>query len=346
MAYDELMQGLARVTVRATKPAEDFVWGQSVLFGGPEIGTDQDVINMETEVGEVVLPKEAVKGLDPTRVNYGISFNLKRIGSAYYFPEDTLDLSAAKNRVFGEPVDQPWTVAQRELHLAAKKRDIMAQSFRAQKEKLSFEVALSGKMTTKTEGEQVYPIASELLAVPGANFITKPFETVNAAAKTLYEHGITLSRIVLNPVDGGALVASAAWQTMLDKKRVEVGAVDPQTVDARGMAKIGTIKGIICGEVTVYAYAGFYRTGATTTVNYIPQGKALLLQAGPIGSMGYTGILTEENGVQAQVAAKELFTIYNERKGALVTTKIQGQTAPVPVITNIDGYGVMTGIPA
>lgn len=342
--YDELTQGLIKKTVKVSVPSEDFTWGQDVLFAG-EDGTDQDYFNAQDQIGQVVIPEEAVKGLDPTRVNYGIGFDLRKIEGQYFFPEDSVDLSSAKNRLFEEPLDQPWSTAKRCVAITAKKRDAMAQGFRAAKEKLAFDCALNGKFTTKSGGEQVFPMSSSLLNLSGANLLTKPFETINAAAKVLFEKGVIVKRLVLNPTDASNLASSAAWQTMLDKKRVEVGAVDPQTVDARGMAKIGTIKGIICGEVTVYAYAGFYRTGATTTVNYIPQGKALLLPEGNIGFMGYTGILQKNGDVQDKVSAKELFLVYGESKGNLVTTKIQGQTAPAAILNGIDHYGVLTNIP-
>lgn len=340
MVYDELNQGLVKVGIKASKPAEDFTWGQTVLFGDPEVGTDQDVIDLETEVGEVVLPSEAVKGVDPTRVNYGVSFDQKHIYSQYFFPEDTVDLSSAKNRIFGEPADQPWSTEQRILALVAKKRDAMAQGFRAAKEKMAFDCALNGKYATRGEGEQAFPVSASLLSISGANLTTKPFETINAAAKTLFENGVILKRIVLNPTDGANLAASTAWQTLLDKRKVMVGELAPQEV-SNGLAKVGTLVGLICGSVDIYVYAGFYGPSKTP---YLPQGKALLLPANAIGRMGYTGVLQREGDVQGKVAAKELFLVYGETKGNLVTTKIQGQTAPAALMTAIDGYGVMTNI--
>lgn len=345
MAYDELNQGLIKVGIQVTKPAENFTWGQSVLFGDPAIGTDQDLINLDTEVGDIAIPEEAVKGLDPTRVNYGTSFNTKRVASQYYFMEDTVDLSSAKNRLFGEPVDAPWSVEKRELVLAAKKRDAMAQALTLKKEMLAFETALNGKFVTKNDGEQSFPISAELLNISGANLIAKPFETISAVAKTLFEHGIALKRIVLNPTDAANLGASAPWQNMLDKKKVTVGEVAPREADNNGMSYLGTIIGLVCGSVQVFAYAGFYKNAEGNIVNFIPQGKALLLPANAIGRPGYTGILEVHGNVQAKVAAKENYLVYSETRGNLATTKIQAQTAPAMLITSIDGYGVMTGIP-
>ena len=298
----------------------------------------------------MALPDEAVKGLDPRRVNYGVEFNSKLIGSAYYFDEDVIDLAAAEKRLFNEPLNNPWTVERRQLELASVKRDALAQGFRVAKEKLVWECALNGKFTTRSGGEQSFPMSSSMLSIAGANLIAKPFETINAAAKTLFQKGVTLKRIILNPADGAALAASSAWQTMLDKKRVEVGSVMPETVMPNGVAKVGTIIGLICGPVDVYIYAGCYTTrsteGVVTHTEYLPHGKALLLPATAIGRMGYTGVLVNRNGVQGKEAVSETYLTYAKERGALVTSYVQGQTAPAALLDGIDHYGVMTGITA
>ena len=90
--YDQLTQGLIQTQVKVSKPLEDYTFGQDVLFGNPSIGTAQDYIDYSTQLSSVALPEEAVKGLDPRRVNYGVEFNSKLIGSAYYFDEDVIDL--------------------------------------------------------------------------------------------------------------------------------------------------------------------------------------------------------------------------------------------------------------
>lgn len=346
--YDQLTQGLIQTQVKVTKPLEDYTWGQDVLFGNPAIGTRQNYIDYSTQLSAVTLPDEAVKGLDPRRVNYGAEFNSKLIGSAYYFDEDVIDLAQAEFRMFDEPITNPWTVERRQLELASMKRDAIAQGFRIAKEKLAWDCALNGKFKTRSGGDQTFPMSSDLLSISGANFIAKPFETLNTVAKTLYQKGITLKRIVLNPTDGANLAASSAWQTMLDKKRVEIGNVMPETVMPNGLAKVGTIVGLICGPVEVYIYAGYYTTrgsdGNITNTEYLPQGKALLLPASAIGRFGYTGLLVNRNGVQGMEPMQETYMTYAKERGALVTSYVQGQTAPAPLLDAIDHYGVMTGI--
>ena len=163
--YDQLTQGLIQTQVKVSKPLEDYTFGQDVLFGNPSIGTAQDYIDYSTQLSSVALPDEAVKGLDPRRVNYGVEFNSKLIGSAYYFDEDVIDLAAAEKRLFNEPLNNPWTVERRQLELASVKRDAIAQGFRVAKEKLVWDCAINGKFTTRSGGEQSFPMSSSMLSI-------------------------------------------------------------------------------------------------------------------------------------------------------------------------------------
>ena len=339
--YDELNQGLIKTKVSIAKPAENFTWCMQNVFGDPAIGTDQDYIDLDAEVGEIVMPEEAVKGDDPRRVNHGVGFDSRRIATHYFFDEDKVDLSSAKNRVFGEPVDAPWSVATRELHIAGKKRDAMDQGLTLKMEALAFELLLTGRYTTRGNGEQVFPVKNELLALSGSTLITKPFETINAACNTLFENGVMVKRLVLNPIDAVNLTASSAWQTLCDKKKVMLGSINPSAA-SNGYAKIGTMVGLLCGDVEIATYAGYYGSSKT---KFLPQGKALLLPEGNIGRPGYTGLLVKKGDVQDKVAAEKLFLVYGKDRGMLVDTMIQMQSAGSPLLTSIDSYGVMTGIP-
>lgn len=342
--YDQLTQGLLKTTVKVSRPATNFTFGQSVLFGNPEIGTDQDYINYEAEVGSISVPAEGVKGLDPTRVNYGSSFDVKMIASQYFFLEDTVDLSSAEKRLFGEPVEAPWSKERRILELVAKKRDAMNQSFVLQKELLAFQCLLNGKFSTKGNGEQSYPMKSELLGISGATMLTKPIETLNKAVETLFKEGVIAKRLILNPTDAANLVASSAWQKVLDVRNMHLGSIIPAEA-SNGVAMVGTLSGIISGPIEVYTYAGYYDNEGVKTF-FLPQGKALLLPADPVGCFAYTGLLVNEGDIQAQVNMKDRYFVYGQARGDLVTTLVQGQTAPAPILQSIDGYGVITGIPA
>lgn len=337
MDYDALLRGLAKVQVKAV--------GGPVAFDGiakryfpTEEGTDQDVIRASYEDWGVALPEMAIRGDDPDRVNYETPFNEKYIEGAYYFVEQELKLADAQNRVFDEPLDSPWSVEQRQLYLTAKIRDRIHRNFVFAKQKVLSDVIFTGKFTTKNGGEQSFPVVSSNLKLTGANLSTDPISVLSTAVTKLVKKGHIIDTLILNPTDAITLAGSSTWQSILDKSHI-VSEMDTKALGEDGFAYVGTIPSVGSGSLKVLAYYG-----TTDGSNFfVPQGSALLVGA-PIGVMGYCGVLASQNGVQAQVNAKEMFTIDAEERGALVKTRLQGQTAPCPIIYNVDGYGVMIGI--
>lgn len=337
MDYDALLRGLAKVAVKSVAGPKPYD-GIAKRYFPTEEGTDQDVIRASYESWGTAVPKMAVRGEDPERVNYKTPFNEKYIEGAYYFVEQELKLADAQNRVFDEPLDSPWSIEQRQLYLTAKIRDRMHRDFIFAKNKVLADAVLTGKFTTKNGGEQSFPVVSSNLNLSGATLSTKPIEVLSKAVQALVKKGHIVDTLILNPEDAITLASATAWQNILDKSHI-VSEMDTKALGDDGFAYVGTIPSIGSGSLKVLAYYGT-TDGATF---FLEKGKGLLVGE-PIGVMGYCGVLASQNGMQGQVSAKEMFTIDAEERGALVKTRLQGQTAPCPVIYNIDGYGVLTGI--
>ncbi len=335
--YEALTQGLARVSVKASAGPKVYDGFTKKFFAG-EIGTDQDVIRLSYEDYGVSIPEEAARGEDPTRVNYKTPFNESYIQGQYFFPEQEIKLSDAQRRLFEEPLDKPWSVEERELYLAAKVRDRMAKTFAYAKQKVVSDAVFTGKFTTKNGGEQSFPVTASNLALSGATLSTKPIEVLSKACLPLIKKGHMINTLLLNPEDAITLAAGTGWKSVLDTRNINT-MLDTVGADADGFAYLGVIPSVGSGNLKVYAYYGTV-DGSTY---FIPKGKALLLGE-PIGVMGYCGVLANVGGVQGQVAANEVYTVYGKDRGALVVTMIQGQTSPCPIITGIDNYGVLTSI--
>ena len=346
--YNQLQSGLITTKVRIRKPAELYTFAQDVLFGNPSKFTNQDYLDVSTELDNIGISHEAVKGLDPNRVNYGVEFNTKLIGSKYFNDEDSVDINNLENRLGDEPIEAPWPYARRALELTAIKRDALDQAQMLGRELTCWECVLNGKFTTKQHGEFVYPMSNEMLNISGANLITDPMKTITEAAITLMKKKVRLKRIILNYNDGVLISGSEKWLKLLDNKKVDAGLVSPQPVMSNGLDKIGTIQIPIYGLIDIYIYTGTYvsknANGTYESGDFLPQGKALLLPDRPIGCKGFTGIFIREGDRQGKVAIEKYSYVYPEYKGVLVTTKIQQQTTIAPILEGIDHYGVMTGI--
>ncbi len=335
--YDALLRGVAKVNVKAVGGPKAFD-GIARRYFPTEEGTDQDVIRASYEDWGVTLPDMAVRGDDPTRVNYKTPFNEKYIEGAYYFVEQELKLADAQNRVFDEPIDAPWDVYTRQVYLTAKIRDRIHRNFVFAKQKVLSDVVFTGKFTTKNGGEQSFPVVSSNLNLDGANLSTKPIEVLSKAVQKLVKKGHIVDTLILNPEDAVTLVSGSAWINLLDKTHL-ASEIDTKALAEDGFAYCGIIPSVGSGSLKVLAYYGT----TNGTDYFVPKGKALLV-GDPLGVMGYCGVLTSQNGMQAQVSAKEMFTIDAEERGALVKTRLQGQTAPCPIIYNVDGYGVLTSV--
>ncbi len=336
MVYDALTRGLARTNIRVATGAKPQMGILNLLM--PEgTGTPDDVVRYSYEDNGVYLPEQAVRGDDPTRVNYGTPFNENYIKGAYFFPEQPLALASAQNRLFEEPLESPWSVEQREIFLAAKIRDKMHYGFEFQRLSLAKDAIFTGSFTTKDGGKQTFPVVASNLTLAGATLSTKPMEVLSKAAAPLIKKGHRVSRLIMNPVTAATVMQGTGWTDILKAYHINT-TLDPAQVDDGGLSYVGTIP-FAGGLISLYV--------CWATVDgssyFIDDSKAIIC-GDAIGRMDHCGVLQANGAVQAQVAAKELFTVYGEERGALVTTKLQGQTAPCPIITNIDGYGVLTSI--
>lgn len=345
--YDVLTKGLNSIAINVKSAAPSFTAIRDVMFGQPSFATSDDFVQLNTVDVQVALPSDAVKGTDPTRVNYRTGFNAQHLFPGYYFLEDKVDLSGADNRVAPEePIGAPWSVQQRLLYLLDQKRAGMVASFDLAEEKLCADAILTGSYTTKNGGTQTLPVKTGLLALDGSALITNPMGTLAEAVNTIVSEGVAVpTQLWMNYADMLQLASSDTWLALLDNRRVVDNLIGYQPINSNGLAYCGTISVLGAGQLAIYSYMGSYINEEGTRTSFIPQGSAILAPAS-VGRMAHCGLLYDAGGVQGVQAADRYFTVYPKTRGALVDTMVQGQTAPAPVITAFDGYGVITGIPS
>ena len=329
--------------VEITKNSNGFIHG--ALFGLPTKGTVDDFMAMDYRTLGIELSEAAKKGNDPHRVNKGVAFNEKLIFGAYFNDEDEVGAEVGDIRVFNEPYDNPFTPEQRMAIAVAERRDAIKKSQYASLEKACADVLFTGSYATK-DGTQTFPISSDLLNLSGATLYTKPIETLTAAAKAIRAAGKGMPKmLVMNPDDAANLICSSAMQKVLDVRRLDAGLIKPDEYNELGASYCGSVNVPGCGSVAIYAYAGTYNDNGTLTY-FIPQGKALFVPE-KVGFIGHCGVYAEgANGASVKIAA-EFGEYYWAKDGALPhALHIQIQSCPVPMVTALDQYGVLTSIPA
>ena len=344
--YDIIREGLYKIPVKIKNAQKHFTFFQDVLFGGTPILSPNEFIAMDYASYGVNLLEEAVRGTDATRVNYGSAFNEKLIYAQYFDNLDTLNLKNAKTRVsMDEPVAEPWSVEKRLQYLAMEKRDQMSANLSISKEKLCHDVLFTGKFATMSHGDQAYPMSSDLLAFNGANIMKNPHKVLSDAVKAVIKYGYRPTTLVLNSEDATTLAESEAWLKMLDNRRVEGNAIVYKPIEANGVAYMGTISVLGGGQINLYSYLGTYKDKDGVEHPLVPRGKALLVPD-QVGCMGYAGLLVNKGtGFQEVEALDVSYDIWEKTEGPKVQTNIEMQSSPAPIITALDGYCVITGIP-
>lgn len=347
ISYDILQRGVLRTAYRIdiSKPHDTFL--RDVVFGGaPILGSgDAGYIQYDFRRSNGTISEEAIFGADPNRINYGTDFNENILKPYYMNDVDTVSWYDTTRRVFGEDVSNPLSTSARAIIRLAEKRDNLRQGQDSRVEKLCAEMLLNGKITLKYGGKQTMPMTSSLLSISGANLYTDPIKVVIDAvdkARTVNKAVKGAMAIVMNPSDAYNLSTCAAMDKLLDKETRNLATVTYKAFTENGLMYMGSF--IAGGVVEIYSYAGVDAEGN----NYIPQGKAILfMNSITLGSIGYGAVMVAENGGPGVPVVMEHRTaVYPEGKGDNIRVSVQEQTSQLPIITAIDQYGVLTGIPA
>lgn len=335
---DIISKGLPTFVAKleAEAPVDTFL--SDVLFGNAPISGNEgfDGIAYDWRKKNPALLDEAVRGTDPDRVNYKSGFNSEYVTPNYYHVKDGVDLSDADQRVFGESISDNMDTHGRVTRIFAEKIAAIADSVKLAKEQMAADAIFNAKVVNK-KGTQTFPMESTLLSVSGANLTTKFNEVMSAAFATVRKKNkaFKATALIMNPDDAIKLVD--ALGDLINKETFNLGSVAfGQNVN--GATLCGTVN-TPAGTIAIYAYYGTNSAGN----NYIPSGKAILT-SGKIGSFGYGRVRAFENGKPCYKVAQERMVAFEEGEGDMRQYMVEYQSAPLPVITNIDGYCVLTSI--
>jgi hypothetical protein len=337
-SLDLISKGLPKFVakIQTEQPVDDFL--QRVLFGGSVAlgseGVDGVAFDWRKKAPGVV--DEALRGADPTRVNFQTGFNSGYVVPNYYHMVDIVSLSDADQRVFGEAVSDNVDSQARVTRIFADKVAGMKDSTTMAKEQMCADAIFNGSVVNRN-GTQTFPMTSALLNVSGANLTSNFNSVISTAFDTVRKKNkaFRATALILNPTDAVTLVA--ALGTLINKETFDLGRIAfGQNVG--GATLCGTVN-TPAGLLAIYAYYGVNASGT----NYIAQGKGILT-SGKIGGFAYGRIRAFENGKPCYRVAQERMVAYEVGNGDMRHYEVEYQTAPLPLITNIDGYCVLNSI--
>lgn len=345
-SLDLVSKGLPRVAMRSTtaQPVDTFL--QSVLFGGPAIAGNekQDGIVLEYRKYVPSIAEEAIRGQDPDRMNYQSGFNDSYVVPNYYHVADEVSIEDADARVFGEPLEGNENTVDRVLRRFADKRDAIHDSFLMAKEALAANAIINGQIVNKA-GTQPIPMTSSLLSQSGSTMYSDFLGTIKTGFNNTRKKnkGFRPNALVLNPTYAILLVEALNAAGLLNKMGYDLAVAKFAPVADTGVQVCGSVN-TPAGQLAILAYYGNDGTN-----DYIPNQKAILCNAdkGGIGSFGYGRVQAFEEGRGPHyVVEEERYRPFVEGQGDMAHYAIEVQSAPLPVVTNIDGFCVFTSIPS
>ena len=345
-SLDLVRKGLPRIAMRSTtaQPVDTFL--QSVLFGGISIPGNEKVDGVVLEYRKYVpgIADEAIRGQDPKRMNYQSKFNDSYIVPNYYHVVDSVSIEDADARVFGEPLEGNEATVDRVLRRFADKRDAIHDSFVMAKEGMAANAIFNAQIVNK-EGTQALPMTSALLSQSGSNMYSDFLGTIEAGFNNTRKKnkGFRPNALVLNPTYAILLVKALNTAGLLNKMGYDLAVVKFQPVENTGIQVVGSVD-TPAGPLAILAYYGNDGTN-----DYIPNQKAILCNAdkGGIGAFAYGRVQAFEEGRGPHYTVEEeRYRPFIEGHGDMAHYAIEVQSAPIPVITNLDGYCVFTSIPS
>jgi len=323
-------------------PVDNFL--QKVLFKGTLMGTEGvDGIAFDYRKYAPQVAAEALRNADPTRLNYKSNFKSEYVVPAYYHDEDEVALEDADVRAFGEDIETNVDSAKRVTQKFAEKRDAIHDSYIMAKEKMCADAILTGAVTVKA-GTQSFPMTSSLLSLSGSTLWSDFLGTISTAFNNVRKKNKSFrpNALIMNPTYANLCVQALKAAGLLNTRELDLGKVDFQGIGAEGAEIYGAVN-TSAGRLLIVAYFG-----NDGTSDYITDQKAILCNIDMgIGAMGYGRVMGYVPGVgRKYMVEAERITPFEKGEGDMKTYAVECQSAPLPIITNLDGYGVLTSIPS
>ena len=343
---DLVSKGLPRIAMRSTtaQPVDTFL--QDILFGAPAIAGNEKTDGVVLEYRKYVpgIAEEALRGQDPTRMNYQSKFNDEYVVPNYYHVADSVSIEDADVRVFGEPLEGNEATIDRVLRRFADKRDAIHDSFVMAKEDMAADAIFNAQIVNK-EGTQALPMTSALLSQSGSTMYSDFLGTIKTGFANTRKKNKSFrpNALVLNPTYAILLVEALNTAGLLNKMGYDLAVAKFAPIADTGVQVMGSVN-TPAGQLAILGYYGNDGTN-----DYIPDQKAILCNAdkGGIGSFAYGRVQAFEDGRGPHYTVEEeRYRPFIEGQGDMAHYAIEVQSAPLPVITNLDGYCVFTSIPS
>ncbi len=325
------------------------------------IESTDEFIRLETQRrGNVVLPSVR-RGSNPLELAANAPHKVDIIEPPYHFYEATVTNHDTKKRVFGEPVDAPYSRNERAQVLMAEKLFNGARkSLALMQEAYASQILRTGKATLKTQlldgtiktfGEVAFDVNSDLVGKNKATGTTKwtsstdILKQISDLAMAIFEEsGKMPTEMILGADAFAVLRTNTTVAGFLDNRRVEGNKLETFPFAGYPGASIsGYLNVPFVGTITLITYVNGYEYPGDAALTPMIGPKEVILTTPGWGAMGY-GALEDRaaDGFPTLIPGKQLIhtELGGPREGFAFTGFIQSAGLPVP--TELDAWGSFT----
>jgi len=349
---DQFTYGVRKIqaTLEARKPIVSFF--RNRYFSGV-LESENETVSVEVRRrGTVLLP--SVRRTDsPLNVGAIAPHTVHTYTPPYFFYEATGTISEANKRVFGEPVEAPYSKAQRMVQIMAEKIDLgIRESLIMNEEAQCAQIIKTGKVSPKAMAadgtlynapEIDFGVDSDL--VGGA--VDTKWSTSNDILSEIRDYcflvfgksGKMPTEMILGKTALSTLLGNSKFIAALENRRVLGNEVYAQAFAGfPGVAYNGTVNVPMVGDIAILSYVNGYAYNGDDAETPMIDDKGCLLTSPGWGTMGYAGLYDKVSGMPGMVAGKTLLHAIEGDVRNHFAYSAYVQSAPLAMPTQLDAW--------
>jgi len=277
----------------------------------------------------------------------------------FYNAEGTIDES--EKRVFGEPVEAPYSRAQRMMQIMAEKIDMgIRDSLLLNEEAQCSQIIRTGKVIPKgmaADGTLInmdeidFGVDSTLVGGAATSLWTTSSDIISALRDyclMLWKKSHVMpTEIIVGQKVLETLLGNSKFMAVLDNRRIEGNMIRAQQYAGYpGVAINGVINVPMVGDLMILSYLNDYRYNSDEAVTPMIDANGLLISSPNWGAMGYAGLYDKTNGVPNIVAGRTLVHTEEGTAKNHFAYSAYVQSAPLAIPTKLDSWFYKTVVAA
>lgn len=349
---DQFTYGVRKIqaTLEARKPIVSFF--RNRYFSGL-LESENETVSVEVRRrGTVLLP--SVRRTD-SALNVGAiaPHTVHTYTPPYFFYEATGTIGEASRRVFGEPVEAPYSKAQRMVQIMAEKIDLgIRESLTMNEEAQCAQIIKTGKVTPKAMAADgtLYDAAEIDFGVDSAlvgGAVSTKWTDSNDILAELQNYAFLLfgktgkmpTEMILGKTALATLLGNKKFIAALDNRRIEGNNIRAQAYAGfPGVAYNGTVNVPMVGDIAILSYVNGYAYNGDASETPMIDDKGCLLTYPDWGTMGYAGLYDKVSGMPGMVAGKTLLHAVEGDVRNHFAYSAYVQSAPLAIPTQLDAW--------